>query len=157
MQTELTLKNLNLPVPDGFHVMDDAELSDLKLLADGDGVGLSDPERHMIVTAGTKQINGFSAALLNARDLAKNMEKQIRKPMASLGYRCEGFRQQTVGGRTAEGFRYSYTAQGVGMTGESYVVKDGKSLYYLHAYMRTELLEASLPVWEEVLATAAFR
>lgn len=43
------------------------------------------------------------------------------------------------------------------MTGESYVIKDRKKLWYLHVYMRTALLDESLPVWEEILDAAAFQ
>ena len=157
MENDLNLHGLTLPIPEGFHVMDEDEWSRMKLLADGEGAGLSDPERHMIVTLGYKQAGGFSAALLSAKDLAKNMEKQICKAMASLGCRSEGLRQRAVGGRDARGVRYDYTAQGTGMTGESWVIKEKREIWYLHAYMRTALLEKSLPVWKEMLDGAAFQ
>ena len=156
MDNQLRLHGLTLPFPEGFHVMDDAEWSRFKLLARGEGAGLSDPERHMIVTAGYQQAGGFSAALLGAKDLAKNMEKQICKAMAALGCKSEGVKIRAIGGREAHGLRYGYTAQGTAMTGESWVIKEKKEIWFLHGYMRTELLEASLPVWEEMLYGAAF-
>ncbi|MBQ3262295.1 MAG: hypothetical protein IJH52_03905 [Oscillospiraceae bacterium] len=151
MENNLHLHGLTLPIPAGFHVMDKEEWSRMKLLADGEGTGLSDPGRHMVVTLGWKQAGGFSAALLSAKDLAKNMEKQICRAMASLGCRSEGVKTRAIGGREAHGARYRYTAQGTDMTGESWVVKEKKEIWYLHGYMRTELLEVSLPVWEEML------
>ncbi len=156
MQAQLAVKDLTLSWPDGFHVMDQAEWSKLKLLASGESAGLSDPERHIIVTVGYRQVNGFSAALLSGRDLAKNMEKQIRKSMISLDYTFTGFHRKTVGGKAAEGFRYSYISNGVSMTGESFVIKNRRELYYLHVYMRTELLESSLTVWEGILDASYF-
>ena len=156
MENHLHLHGLTLPIPEGFHVMDEEEWSRMKLLADGEGAGLSDPERHIVVTLGWKQTGGFSAALLSAKDLAKNMEKQICKAMAALGCKSEGVKQRAIGGREAHGLRYGYTAQGTAMTGESWVIKEKKEILYLHGYMRTELLEASLPVWEEMLDGAAF-
>ena len=156
MENKLRLHGLTLPFPEGFHVMDEAEWSRFKLLADGEGAGLSDKARHMIVTVGYKQAGGFSAALLSGKDLAKNMEKQICRAMASLGCKSEGVKQRSIGGREAHGARYRYTAQGTDMTGESWVIKERKEIWYLHGYMRTELLEASLSVWEEMLDGAAF-
>ena len=156
MKSKLSLHGLTLSWPEGFHQMDEAEWSRFKLLADGEGAGLSDPERHMIVTAGYRQAGGFSAALLSAKDLAKNMEKQICKSMAALGCRSEGLKTRAVGGREAHGLRYTYTAHGIAMTGESWVVKEKKEIWYLHCYLRTELREASLPVWEEILDGAEF-
>ena len=156
MESKLRLHGLTLSFPEGFHVMDEAEWSKMRLLAGGEGAGLSDPERHMIVTTGYKQAGGFSAALLSAKDLAKNMEKQICKAMAALGCKSEGVKQRAIGGREAHGLRYGYTAQGTAMTGESWVIKEKKEIWYLHGYMRTELLAASLTVWEEMLDSASF-
>lgn len=61
----------------------------------------------MIVTLDCKQTGGFSAALLNTRDLANNKEKQIRTSMAAMGYHMEGMKQHTIGGKEARGFRCS--------------------------------------------------
>ena len=156
MENSVHLHGLTLPRPDGFHVMAETEWSKLRVLADGEGIGLSDPERHMIVTLGYRQASGFSAVLLSTKDLAKNMEKQIRKSMAALGCKTEDMKQRSIGGRVAHGCRYSYTVQDVDMTGESYVIKEKKEIWYLHVYMRTALLAGSVPVWEEMLDSAAW-
>ena len=156
MENRLQLHGLTLCRPEGFHEMDEAEWSKLRLLADGEGAGLSDPERHMIVTVGYKRAGSLASALLNTKDLARNMEKQICRSMASLGCRSEGVKPRSIGGRDAWGVRYSYTVQDTGMTGESYVLKDGREIWYLHVYMRTALLADSEPVWETMLDSAAF-
>ena len=65
----------------------------------------------MITTLDCKQTGGFSAALLNTRDLANNKEKQIRTSMAAMGYHMEGMKQHTIGGKEARGFRCSYTVR----------------------------------------------
>ena len=56
---------------------------------------------------------------------------------------------------TAEGFRYGYEAQGIGMIGESCVVKRGKTLFYLHFYTREALKSGGLQTWEAILASAS--
>ena len=86
----------------------------------------------------------------------KNMLWQVSLTMAALGCKSEGVKTRTIGGREAHGLRYGYTAQGTAMTGESWVIKERKEIWYLHGYMRTELLEASLPVWEEMLDSVDF-
>ena len=60
MQNTLTFRHLTLAWPNGFHGMDQSAWSKMNLLTDGETSGLSDPERHMIVTVGYKQVNGFS-------------------------------------------------------------------------------------------------
>ena len=60
MQNTLTFRHLTLARPIGFHGMDQSEWSKMNLLTDGETSGLSDLERHMIVTVGYKQVNGFS-------------------------------------------------------------------------------------------------
>ena len=50
--------------------------------------------------------------------------------------------------------RYTYTAEDVGMTGESFSLKKGKTFYYLHAYYRTELAEESAAVIGEMLGSS---
>ena len=40
------------------------------------------------------------------------------------------------------------------MYGESYALKDGRTLYYFHLYARQELKEESLPLWRQLLEEA---
>ncbi len=148
---ELLLNDaLILSYPDGFHLMTEAERGGVDPAEDGPWIGLSDPEKHILVTAGWKQIGGLTALLVRG-DLAKNMEKRVRGPMQPYGYRLEGFEKRTIAGETADGFRYSYRAQETDMIGESYALKREKTVYYFHFYARAALSSESLPVWEEML------
>ena len=70
--------------------------------------------------------------------------------MQAYGYHLEGFLTEDAGGVKADGFRYTYTAQDIGMTGESFSIKKGKMFYYLHAYYRTELADESASVIREL-------
>lgn len=149
---QLTLNHaLILTCPDGFHEMDGEERSKLNFLEEGEGVCLSDPERHIIVTVGWKRTGGIVSFLLNDKDLAKNMEARLRKPMRPYGYKLEGFAAQQVGGREAQGVRYRYQVGDVGMYGESLVLKSGRTLYYFHFYAREALKAESVPIWRELL------
>lgn len=151
MEDILLNNSLKLPCPDGFHVMDEEEKSQLNIMRDGPGVCLSDPERHMMVSIGWQQVGGLTSMLLKSGDIVKNSEKAVSKSMQSYGYQREGFLQRSIAGNQAEGFAYTYEAQGVPMYGQSCAMKVGKVFYYFHCYARQALREESLKVWEEIL------
>ncbi len=140
-----------LPVPDGFHVLEEADKQKLNVMGGGDWMGLSDPGRHLLMTLGWKKIGKLPSKLLNTQGLAKAMEKKIRTGLRSMHYKLEGFSTHPIAGLTAEGFRCKYMAQGIPTGAESFVAKDGNVLYYFHFYYREELEDASLAVWEKIL------
>ena len=157
MANVLTLnKKLQLTYPDGFSEMDENEKKGLSLLsADGSYQFLKDPGRHMIISTGWKKAGFLASLFLGENDMAKKMEAKIGKAMQPFGYSLTGFQSRELVGRTAQGFRYRYMAQGTEMTGESYVLKMDKILYYFHLYTRTELEKENLKVWEEILKSLA--
>ena len=58
-QMEKTIRindKLTLTFPEGFHVMDDEEKKTLRFLENGPGEALADPEHHIIVTIGWKNM-----------------------------------------------------------------------------------------------------
>ena len=138
---------LTLLYPDGFHIMGSTEKGNMQFFGDSEGECLSDPERHMLISVGKKSIGSISALLLSANDEAKKTEKIIRKPMSSYGYQLDGFTSRKIGAEKAEGFCYNYESQGIGMYGESYVVKYDRTFYYLNLYARRELKSENLDVW----------
>lgn len=148
---------LRLTIPEGFHVMTDEECGRFTVLEEGEWIGLSDPERHILMTVGWKPVGRFTAALLSGRDIAKNMERWIRKPMQPLGYRLEAFGERAIAGTKAHGLRYGYEVQTVEMMAESYAVKHKRTIYYLHFYARAALWQESLPVREEFLASVRWK
>ena len=148
---------LILSYPDGFHVMDDTEKSDMRFYNGSSGTCLSDPERHILVSIGWNPIKGLSALLIRAEDAAKKMETGIRKPMQQYDYRLIGFVSKEIGNEKAEGFSYEYETQGIPMYGESYVVRHDGVLYYLNCYLRKELANESLEVWNAILSSAEWQ
>ena len=150
--SELLNNTLRIPCPEGFHVMDEKERQNMSFIADGPGVCLSDPDRHIIISVGYKQANGFTSFFFNEKDAAKSMEQQIAKPMAAYGYQSLGSMERLIGGRKVHGSAYIYEAQGVAMYGESHVAKIGKTFYYIHYYSREALKDENMPVWEAFLS-----
>ena len=153
MENTVLNSHLQLSYPEGFRVMDPQEL---KQYAYGSlpASALKDPDRHMILTFGYKTVGALAAFLLGAKDMARSIEAQLRRPMRAFGYRPRGSVSRNVGGKKADGYTYTYTAQGIGMAGETLVVKDGRTFYYLYCYMREAQLEESTAVWKEIIASA---
>ncbi len=154
--TEYVLNDeLKISFPEGFHEMDPEKRERLNFLEEGEGSCFTDPDRHILVSIGWKTINGFASMMLNAEDIAGNTEKAFARAMASSGYCFVEKREKKAG--TLPGFRYEYTAQEIGMTGESYVLKHGKTVYYLHVYVRTQLLKESIEVTDAILDSVSIR
>ena len=143
---------LSISFPEGFNEMSLEERKKLKLLAEGPGVCLSDPERHMIVSIGWKPLGLLPRLILNTSDIAAQTAKAIRQAMTPFSYRGEKAVEKKLGGLTAKGISYQYDAEGVEMTGETLAVKSKKTLYYFHVYTRTALLEENQALWDTLLA-----
>ena len=157
MKNTITINHeLGISYPDGFHVMDPGERQRLRVLEDGPVKCLSDPERHIMISIGYKQPPKLALMMLNAKDIAKNAEKKIRKAMQPFGYRPAGFTDRSMGGEKAYGFAYEYEAQGTGMYAETFALKKGKTVYYLHFYARKALQEESAALWKEICDSMYF-
>ena len=149
---ELILNDeLQLQYPDGFHILSDEERSKLNILEDGEWVGLSEPDLHILVTLACKKINGFASMMLNEQDLVRKMEKQVSKFMRPFAFRKREDKRCLIGGRKACGFGYEYTSQGIDMYAESYLIKKKNTIYYFHFYSRKTLEKDCLPVWMDML------
>ena len=153
----IVLNDITISYPAGFHVLDDAERGRLHFIEVGDGVCLSDPERHMLISIAYKKVGGLTSVLLKGRDLAKAMETAVRKSMQPFEYQSVGSIKRMVGSCESEGFCYTYTAQNIPMYGESLVLRSGKAAYYFHLYARDGLRAESIPVWEELLGSVDIR
>ena len=147
---------LNLKYPESFAVMTDEELKKHKFYEDAPGFCISDEGGHMVVSFSWRQANPFVVMVVGTKDVARNMEAKVRKPMSRFGYRLEEFMMREVGGKQADGYRYSYEVQGTGMMGESLSVKSGSNFYYINSYFRAALREESLKVLDEMFGAVTW-
>ncbi len=146
--------NLEIVVPEGFHVMDENDARRRTILAGGEGAVLEDPERHAVISIGWKAVGRLALKILSTKNIAGRAERSIRRAMKGYDYYFEEETEPLIGGRKADGFRYTYFAQGVKMAGESDVVKFEQTLYYFHLYTRDALKEENRVTWNEILASA---
>lgn len=70
--------------------------------------------------------------MLNTNDLYKNLEKSIQISMQPFNYSKVSDLEKELGNEKLKGIRYQYKASNIDMVGESYVIKHGKVIYYLH-------------------------
>lgn len=142
---------LNLSYPESFHIMDQEERSRLQFMTKGAGECIADPERHMILSVGWQTLGLMPSLLLKTEDIAKKMCDSIRRSMEPYGYKNEALLSRNLDGSPAQGIRYQYAASEIEMTGESYVVKHKRTLYYFHCYSRTALEEENAGILDGIL------
>lgn len=146
---------LEIPFPEGFLEMSREETAGLQTVEDGEFAALSNKEKHLLATVGWKQSGGLFARLLSSQELKTKMEHDIRKAMAQLDYQYTGSLNIAVGGTTADGFSYQYTAaNGTEMSGDSFVLNRGNTLYYIHMYSRRALESENRGLVREIFASA---
>ncbi|MBR3211751.1 MAG: hypothetical protein IKF70_01470 [Firmicutes bacterium] len=148
---------LAFPIPDGFHIMDEEERSQLNMLGGAPGTCLSDPARHMIISIGWHKAGRLATMLLNTAEIAKTMEARIKEPMADFDYALLEFVATRIGGKQANGFDYVYETEGIPMFAESLVLKNKKNLYYLHFYCRRANKIDGVEAWSSILSSASWK
>ena len=152
----IKINELQLTYTEDFHEMNESEKAGLNFYKEGPGVCLSNPEKHIIITIGYKK-SAFASVMINVKEAAEKAEEKISVPMKAYGYELEGFTDYELAGEKACGYRYNYTSQDIGMTGETVVVKHRKAFYYLNFYARTELLDESLKIWQDILSSIGWQ
>ncbi len=147
---QVMVNALRVSCPEGFREMNESEKAGLHFAMEAPGICLTNPEKHMVVSIGWVK-SGMASLLLSEKDAARKGEEKVSRLMKDLGYQLEEYPNRTLDEEKASGYRYHYTAQDIGMTGETLVAKHRKVFYYLNLYCRTELREESLKIWEEML------
>ena len=150
------VRALTFPRPEDYHILDEAERAKLRFAEEGEGVCLSAPEKHILISLACVQVGPLLPRLLGSREIAAHAAKKIEKPMSLLDYKAGPLLRRSVGGQSAEGFSYTYTAQDIPMYGETLVVRGGRVLYYLHLYARQALQRESVDEWVRLLGDAAW-
>ena len=149
MNSLIVNEELTMNVPEGFHIMTEEEMAQLKYF-DKPMWLITDPDRHMIFTVSWRK-SGLAALLLKPKDIIKKMEPQLRKAMKPYDYGFQSYLQADMGGLPAEGFLYAYKSKKLDMCGAAFSVKKGKTFYYIYCYMREEFLGESRLVLEEIM------
>lgn len=144
-------ERFRLICPEGFRMLTEKEIAKLNTLGAGESLFLTNETDHIIASIGWKDVNAFASLLLHLVSPINSVEASVSRAMAPYGYRKETMLERQIGHQPAKGFRYTYTAGDTPMVGESYVIRQGKSLTFFHGYLRASMRESSLPRWQELL------
>lgn len=157
METARIHGGLTVGIPEGFHVMDDAELK----LRFPDGIAerwaIRDEERHIVFTIIWHDApSGLLAKLVSTRSLAERVEKLTAKSLKHRGFRLAGRVDCELCGTEAKGFSCGYTVQDVSQSAEIIVLRNGLACYTLYCIMQSDCLDQARPAYEEILASLSF-
>ncbi len=157
METAQIHGGLTVGIPEGFHVMDDAELK----LRFPDGIAerwaIRDEERHIVFTIIWHDApSGLLAKLVSTRSLAERVEKLTAKSLKHRGFRLAGRVDRELCGTEAKGFSCGYTVQDVSQSAEIIVLRNGLTCYTLYCIMQSDCLDQARPAYEEILASLSF-
>lgn len=149
-------EEMRIPLPEGFHVMSDEERIALSKGQNAPAWVMSNEEKHLLFSVSWKAIPAIASMLLGPKDMVKNMKKRYGEAAADKGYTFGDIEKLTIGGEKAYGYPFSYTAEGIEMCGDSFVIKRGKQYYFFHTYYREELKEESEKLLEEIYGSICF-
>ncbi len=148
---EIIIDDLILYYDDDFSLIGEEETMQMKFYGDSTGICIRNEKKHMIVTIGSKKINGFSNLLLNNKDLVNLTQEDIARAMRPYDYKLASSLMETADGQEMRGFAYDYIAEGVPMYGEAYVAKKDRKIYYLYLYVRQECKEDGIGLWKKMI------
>jgi len=148
-------KELTFSLPDAFA---DCSAEDLKLGADSSDNNLKamrDTGRHIVFIVRWQKYNALALKLADSRSMIKNNEKRTAKvyEAADADYRLLEFFTADVGGKEAEGYRYSYHVEGIEQDVDTVLVKTKNYVYNVSFYYRAENSEADRELIGSVLKT----
>ena len=150
-------EELNLFCPDGFRILSEEEITDQNCFSsEEEGIELVSNALSMTVLVSWKQLNAISAMMKNAKDIAKDMEPQVKETLEAQDYRLEGFREVLLGERSAYGFCYEYEADGFPMYGETFALKNNKNLYSFTLRMKMDTREEGLTEWKKICVSSSW-
>lgn len=157
MNQVLVNNELSLSYPDGFHIMDGAELAQAYQNSNPNRWGIWDKDRHLIVSVFWHRTNRLLVSLADAKSVAKSTERKLRKGLKSHGYSFHGFYERELCGQRTHGFHYQYQVGDVVQSGETIILKHGSLCYTIYCYTRKDTQLAGDPVFEEILRSCSFQ
>ncbi len=105
----------------------------------------------MTISIGIKKTGWVTSKLVNQLEVADRMEKTLASAMSKYDYKYERGVEVNVGGLSAFGVSYNYTAKDIPMSARSLVLKQGSTFFYFHLYTRTALKDENMAVMTGIL------
>ena len=157
MSTQTINETFSLQVPDTFERMD---VETLRGLSRGSGDpflwGMRDRENHVMILAMWKRYPALLSLLADPKTLVKKNEQLTRKLYEGHHYRLLGFLSMQAGEEKAEGYRFSYSAEGIDHVRTNFLIRDGKTVYAFICAGREENADMDLAVFSRVMESLEY-
>ena len=152
MRKQTVNDTYTLEIPDSFEPMDPEDLAALS----GNGGdpfrwGVRDRENRVMILALWKRYPALLSWLADPKAVAKKNEQLTRKAYEGHGYRFLEFVSLRAGEEQAEGYRFTYEAEGITHARSNFLVKDGKTIYAFICAGREENMDRDLAVFRGVM------
>lgn len=153
-----TINNvISLEIPDSFQLMSSEELRDMsKNGGDPYRWGVRDRENHVLITVMWKEYSVILAWLADLKAIAKKNEQMTGKAYGKHEYRLLGFDSLKAGETKADGYRFSYSVEGIQQIVTNYLIKNGKTVYAFMCVGREENMATDLAMFRSVMESLRF-
>ncbi len=147
---------ISVSAPEGFQLMTAEELTKLFVSGDPSRWGLWDRERHVMLIVEWKKYSRLMLALSDIKSVAKRNETLSRKAYAANDYELEEFVSGTIGGRQAEGYRFSFRVEDTEQGAEVRLLRQGNFIYRFTVNGRGANREVNRELFKNFLDTVTF-
>ena len=123
-------ESFSLEIPDAFAELDAADYS--RLGGNGGGPyrwGARDPEKHLLIVALWERYPALLSWLADLKSMAKKNARLSAGAYEGHSYRFLGFFTPPAGEAKAEGYRFSYEDGGKVRVVDTFLVREGKTVY----------------------------
>ena len=146
-----------LQIPDHYEPMSAEDLRELSRNG-GDPYqwGVRDRENHVMIVASWKEYPALLARLADLKSIARKNEQLTGGVYEGHDYRLLGFCSMQAGDVKAEGYRFSCRAEGVAQVMNSFLIKDGKTVYAFLCCGWEENTAADQAVFREILESLQY-
>ena len=140
-----------LEIPENLQPVSAEELQEFSRGGDPFQWAVRDTERHVMITALWKQYSGLISWLADMKAMAKKNQQMVSKVYEGNDYRLTGYISMEAGDLPAEGYRFTYTAEGIAHSAAVMLIKEGRTVYSITCAGREENAAADCAMFREVL------
>ena len=152
MEKEIINNAFSMTVPEGFLRMSAGELAQLFRDNNPNRWGVWDHERHAVVTVQWQQYSSLLLHLADLKSIAKRNEQLIRKGYEGHSYRLAGFLSARAENAVLEGYRFFFRVEGAAQVTETWLLKQGKTVYSISCTGREENESADAELFAGIIS-----
>lgn len=142
---------IEIMIPEGFHVMDAGELKQLYRDDNTDRFGIWDKDRHIIISVFWHESGKMLSMLADPKSVAKGDELKMRKGLKNSGYACTGFFEKELCGKKTYGYGCEYDIGEIRQIAEAVILKKDNICYKFYYYARKNGPDTDHELFESVL------